>query len=124
VIRKLILGLFLAAALTGVRAQSAEERTARYLEKVREQPAALMDFLNRMPKGGDFHHHLTGAVYAESYINFAVEDNHCIEQMMMKIVPPPCDAGQDRVPASRAVSDFPFNNRAIDACSIWNFHLR
>jgi len=55
-------------------ASAAEERTAKYLASVRERPLELMGFLERMPKGGDLHHHLTGAVYAESYINYAVED--------------------------------------------------
>jgi len=28
----------------------------------------LTAFLEQMPKGGDLHNHLTGAVYAETYI--------------------------------------------------------
>jgi len=121
--RRLLLGLSLAtvATVSVVQTQSPELRTALYLEKVREQPAVLMDFLDRMPKGGDLHHHLTGAVYAESYIDYAAEDGLCIEQATMKIVPPPCD-GAGRVPASQAIRDFTFRNRVIDALSIRNFH--
>ena len=40
----------------------AEQRTARALEAVRQNPLELRDFLVRMPKGADLHSHLAGAV--------------------------------------------------------------
>jgi len=103
-------------------APAAEERTAKYLASVREKPLELMGFLERMPKGGDLHNHLTGAVYAESYINYAVEDGDCIDHTTFKILPPPCDASRGLLPASQAISDFVFRNLVIDALSIRNFH--
>ena len=78
---------------------AAEERTAKYLASVREKPLELMGFLDRMPKGGDLHNHLTGAVYAESYINYAVEDGDCIDRATFKILPPPCDPARGLLPA-------------------------
>ena len=36
------------------------------LERVRDNPLALRDFLKRMPKGADLHNHLHSAVYAET----------------------------------------------------------
>jgi adenosine deaminase len=96
------------------------ERTAAYLQRVRAQPEMLYDFLLRMPKGGDLHHHLTGAVYAESYINYAVEDGDCIDAHTYTIVAPPCDAVVKR-PATDALGDFTFRNHVIDALSIRNF---
>ncbi len=39
---------------------------------------ALRAFLYRMPKGGDLHNHLSGAIYAESSIRAAAEDHLCI----------------------------------------------
>lgn len=121
--------LFITAILLAVgsgggvaRAQSATERTAHYLESVRANPVMLMDFLERMPKGGDLHHHLTGAVYAESYIDYAAADGLCIDRASIKIVPPPCDESQGRWPASRALTDFIFRNLVIDTWSIRNFH--
>src|SRR5579863_10702400 len=80
-------------------ASAAEERTAKYLASVRERPLELMGFLERMPKGGDLHNHLTGAVYAESYINYAVEDGDCIDRVVVTLSPPPCDPAQGKVPA-------------------------
>ncbi|MGZ7106922.1 MAG: adenosine deaminase, partial [Candidatus Angelobacter sp.] len=45
-------------------AGSAEQKTARYFESIRSQPLLLHAFLQQMPKGGDLHNHLSGAVYA------------------------------------------------------------
>lgn len=106
------------------RAQSATptDRTARYMQSIREKPWLLNDFLARMPKGADLHHHLTGAVYAESYIDYAVEEGDCIDRATYKILPPPCDPAQGRVPATQAITDFPFRTLVIDAWSIRNFH--
>ena len=103
-------------------ASAAEERAAKYLAAVREKPLELMGFLDRMPKGGDLHNHLTGAVYAESYTNYAVEDGDCIDRATFKILPPPCDPARGLLPASQATSDFVFRNLVIDALSIRNFH--
>ena len=75
------LALLTALALTtaGAPAPSAEARTAAYFAAIRHDPTKLVLFLEEMPKGGDLHHHLTGAVYAESYIDYAVEDGDCID---------------------------------------------
>src|ERR1051326_654788 len=76
-----------------VKAGSPEQKTARYFESIRNQPLLLHAFLAQMPKGGDLHNHLSGAVYAESLINWAVQDNLCVESN--KLCPPsrpPCGA--------------------------------
>lgn len=99
---------------------TAAARAAAYMQRVRGQPELLRDFLVRMPKGGDIHHHLTGAVYAESYIDYAVEDGDCFDATYT-IVAPPCD-GVAKIPAATALTDFTFRNHAIDALSIRNFH--
>ena len=50
------------------------------LERARHQgPLALYTFLHDMPKGADLHTHLAGAVYAESFIREAAEDNLCVK---------------------------------------------
>jgi hypothetical protein len=103
-------------------AASPADRAARYMQSIREKPWLLNDFLARMPKGADLHHHLTGAIYAESYIDYAVEDGDCIDRATYKILPPPCDPAQGREPATLAIANFPFRNLVIDAWSIRNFH--
>src|SRR5271167_3066369 len=63
----------LAAAQTPEQ-RTAELKTARYLDSIRKQPSMLLAFLHDMPKGGDLHNHLEGAVYAEDLIEFAAAD--------------------------------------------------
>ncbi len=41
-------------------------------------PADLAGFLRDVPKGGDLHNHLSGAVWAESYLDWAKNDGDCI----------------------------------------------
>jgi adenosine deaminase len=65
---------------SAVETQSfAAERTAQELERVRAEPLALHDFLKRMPKGADLHSHLSGAIYAETHIRDAIEDELCVD---------------------------------------------
>jgi len=82
----------------------------------------LLAFLGEMPKGGDLHNHLTGAIYAESYLRWAAEDNLCLATATMTIVAGPCDAAAG-LPAVAAVLRNPaLFNPAIDAMSMrhWN----
>src|SRR5262245_1593972 len=58
---------------------SPEHLTAQELDRVRADPLALHDFLKRMPKGGDLHNHLNGAVYAETLLRVAGEDGLCVD---------------------------------------------
>ncbi len=97
------------------------QRTERYLESIRTDPnpAKLAEFLAEIPKGGDLHHHLSGAVYAESYINYAAADGDCFDAEFT-IVPPPCDK-PGYSPASRAQTDYGYRNLTIDALSARNF---
>ena len=44
---------------------TAEQKTAAYFESIRKSPPQQMAFLLKMPKGGDLHNHLSGAIYAE-----------------------------------------------------------
>jgi len=72
-----------------------------------------------MPKGGDLHNHLSGAVYAESLIDYAGRDGLCVDLAGLMLLAPPCG---DRPPASRALTDADLRNRLIDAWSMRNFH--
>ena len=62
------------------RIGSAEAATAAYFNQVRGNPLLLHEFLWKMPKGGDLHNHLTGAAYAEHYIQLAVANNLCVDR--------------------------------------------
>lgn len=45
----------------------------------RRDPNALRAFLLAMPKGGDLHHHLTGAIYPEVLIQLATYQGLCVD---------------------------------------------
>ncbi len=61
-------------------ALAAEQRAAERLVAVLENAAALDAFLAAVPKGGDLHLHLSGSVYAETYMEWAREDGgFCIK---------------------------------------------
>ena len=111
--------LFLSLA-TAAQVSTPEERAARYLESVRHQPLLLHAFLYEMPKGGDLHNHLVGAVYAESYIQYAAEDALCVDLQTMALEQPPCDPKAR--PAARAALDNPLLYRQmVDAFSMRDF---
>ena len=68
-------------------AETAEAATAQRLSALRGDPLLLRTFLHEMPKGGDLHSHLSGAVYAESYLRWAADDQLCVSTVTLAIVP-------------------------------------
>ena len=121
-----LLGVLAALALLtqplAAQKVSPEQRTARYLESVRHQPSLLLAFLKQMPKGGDLHNHLYGAVYAESFIEWAAQDRLCVERASITLLAPPCDQSAGRPPASDALKDSNLYAQMGDAFSMrdWN----
>src|ERR1700734_2619937 len=59
-----------------------EKSAIREFEAARLSPLELNAFLTRMPKGGDLHMHLSGAVYAETFIKDAAADALCVNPAM------------------------------------------
>jgi adenosine deaminase len=47
--------------------------TTASFDTARDDHTVLRAFLHRMPKGGDLHTHLSGAVYAERFIAWAAQ---------------------------------------------------
>jgi adenosine deaminase len=71
-----------ARSRTGVAvARSAEEGRAAqaFDEAVKGGPLTLRAFLQGFPKGADLHVHLSGAVYAETFIGDAAGDKVCVD---------------------------------------------
>jgi adenosine deaminase len=104
-----------------------EQATARAMEMARANPLALRAFLVAMPKGADLHNHLSGAVYAESWIRAAAEDHLCVDRAQLSIskpqarggASPSCGEGKD--PASAAYKDQHLYDALIDAFSMRGF---
>jgi adenosine deaminase len=121
-LRKLVPGglamLLVTVPAWAQRAASPEQKTAQHFQSIRNQPSLLMDFLRQMPKGGDLHNHLSGAVYAESFVRWAVEDGLCVDRASASLVPPPCDPEKGKPPASAAYQNPALNNLLLDAFSM------
>lgn len=98
--------------------------------RARNNPLELRVFLERMPKGADLHLHISGAVYAESYIDEAAEDNLCIDLTTSSVI---ANAGTSRslpakaacpeksVAASSAYSDQKLYDSLVNAFSMRSF---
>ncbi len=105
-----------------VKSASPEQKTARYFESVRNQPLLLHAFLQQMPKGGDLHNHLSGAVYAESYIKWAAQDGLCVDSNALALTQPPCDPANGKPSATAALQDPTLYGHLLDAFSMRQFH--
>jgi hypothetical protein len=114
------------AAPSPARAQAGghEAAAAATLERLRASPPRLYAFLREMPKGADLHMHLSGAVYAESFLRWAAEDSLCISRRALAIVwTNPC-AGGDTITAAAAQRSA-LRDSLIDAWSMRNWdHAR
>src|SRR5580700_10450310 len=104
---------------------SAEQRTARHFESIRRQPSLQLAFLREMPKGGDLHNHLSGALYAENMIDYAASDNLCVDRTTAILIAPPCDDSCEKFtskPLIRcAYGDHVLYNSIVDAWSMRNW---
>jgi adenosine deaminase len=117
-----LLLIFLLGSLAA--GQGSEQRAARYFESVRNSPPLVLAFLEDMPKGGDLHNHLFGAIYAEDLIDFAAYDNLCVERTSSRLIAPPCDscAGYSSKPGVRcAYADHVLYGQIVDAWSMRNW---
>ena len=105
------------------------DRAAHALDAVRNNALELRDFLARMPKGADLHVHLSGAVYAESWIRAGAEDNLCIDLASLSFTkidamrgsPPQPVCGEGKVPAAQALKDQSLYDKLIDSFSMRSF---
>jgi len=116
---------FLPLLLTALAAaQSSEQHTARYLDSIRKQPPLLLAFVHDLPKGGDLHNHLDGAIYAEDLIDFAADGGLCVDRTSSRLLAPPCDPCENYTakPAARcSYGDHVLYNQMIDAWSMRNW---
>src|SRR2546425_11215190 len=111
-------------------AASSEQRTELGLQAARQNPLQLRHFLLGMPKGADLHNHLSGAVYAESWIRAAAEDHLCVEIAKLAFAKPAPSSGggaeqptcgDGRVPVTKAFTDQDLYDALVDAFSMRGF---
>ena len=98
-----------------------ERRTAAYFDSIRHDPLLLAIFLRQMPKGADLHNHLSGAIYAESYMEWLVEADGCVDTTKMTATA--CTGGSGLMKASAVWATPTVYRRVIDAWSMRNGEL-
>ena len=121
-IRKTFAALIVAALFTAaLAAQSpAEARTQRAFEDAKKAGAPeLYAFLKPFPKGADLHMHLSGAIYAETFLAEAAKQGLCVDPDALKLEPTPCK--KPLVTAADALNDQPLYDKLIDAFSMRSY---
>ncbi|HXL48846.1 MAG TPA: adenosine deaminase [Xanthobacteraceae bacterium] len=94
--------------------------TAAQFEKASETHTTLRAFFRRMPKGGDLHTHLSGAVYAERFIAWAAQEGLCVDLENVVLAKPQCDRAGAR-PLSDAMREQKLYDRLVNAFSMRDF---
>jgi len=113
------------AVLLAQGAAPGEQRAVRAFDAARADKAnalALEALLARMPKGGDLHMHLSGAVYAETFLKEAAADNLCVNPKALSLVKnagPACPEGD--VPAASVLQNQKLYDALVDAFSMRSF---
>ncbi len=103
----------------------AEARAALIYEaNLHQGPETLRAFLNDFPKGADLHVHLSGAVYAETFIRDAAQDGLCVDTTSLSFAEPPCHG--KLIPATRFTGNIDrqtqlLYDKLIDALSVRSF---
>jgi adenosine deaminase len=119
-----------APSAPGASAQSpAEQRADRGLDVAKASSLALYAWLVKMPKGADLHSHLSGAIYAETFIKDAVEDQLCVNVATLafakpKSIPTPTAdpiCNENDVPAAQAYKEQNLYDALVDAFSMRSF---
>jgi hypothetical protein len=114
------------SAQPGVKSKgAAEQKAASYFESIRKSPPKQLAFLLKMPKGADLHNHLSGAVYAERYIEWAAQAGLCVNNRTMALSVPasPSQCAQEQTPANAALTNSVLYRQMIDAWSMRNWQL-
>ncbi len=107
-----------------------EARAVRAFNQARQSPLELRAFLVRMPKGADLHMHLSGAVYAETFLADARADLLCVDPRTLSLVknvgtsrslPPQPVCGEGDIRADAAFYDQKLYNSLVDSFSMRSF---
>ena len=107
-----------------------EQRASRAFDAVKQNPLELTAFLVNMPKGGDLHMHLSGAVYAETFIRNGAADLLCVNPAThsflkpggtTRSIPPQPVCGEGNVRASDAFKDQRLYDDLVNSFSMRSF---
>jgi adenosine deaminase len=107
-----------------------EQRAIQAFNVARRSPLELNAFLARMPKGADLHMHLSGAVYAETFIKDAAADLLCVNRTTLSFsknigttrsLPPQPVCAEGNVRADEAFKDQHLYDALVDSFSMRSF---
>jgi len=106
-----------------------QEKAAAAFNASKQSPLALHAFLERMPKGADLHMHLSGAIYAETFLEDARQDRLCVDPVNLRFVrnsgatsaSPPSACADGTVPAAEAFKDQKLYDALVDSFSMRSF---
>ncbi len=108
----------------------ATQRAIRAFNLAKANPLDLHAFLFRMPKGADLHMHLSGAIYAETYLQDAVADNLCIDLKTLTLaknigttrsIPPQAVCAEGTVAAASVLKNQKLYDDLVDSFSMRGF---
>lgn len=85
----LLVAMAMAGAVHAAPPKANEAATARHyaalIAGADAKTAELTMFFSQMPKGGDLHHHYSGAIYAEQFISWVDKQGYCINKQTYRI---------------------------------------
>lgn len=65
-----------------------------YMNQIRSDETRLRQFLSKLPKGADLHHHYSGSIYAETYLKYIEKNNLWVNRNSYVVA----DYGNDKPP--------------------------
>lgn len=98
------------------------EKTERYFQSIKNQPAALKKFLQQMPKGGDLHLHESGSTLAENMLQYAASDELCVNRKNFTVFSNPNCPAEDSL--ASALLNPSFRHGLIDSWSMRHFNKK
>lgn len=103
------------------------EAVGRYLDSIRSKRALLTAFFAPMPKGGDLHHHYSGSVYTETYLDIIQRDDFWINTLTLEVnAEKPVRIGEEWTRISSLIQEGEYDyyrNRLMEKWSVWNYDL-
>lgn len=87
--RRILAAALAAAFAFGAQAKGGnEDIVKRHFASLVASPAKTAEltmFMTMMPKGGDLHHHYSGAIYAEQYLEWVDRQGYCVNKTNFRI---------------------------------------
>jgi len=91
-----------AAVKSGANTAATARHYAALVAGTEPKLAGLTLFFEQMPKGGDLHHHYSGAIYAETWVDFLDRQGVCVNKHTYRVVTDKAEVEAERAKAPAA----------------------